>query len=244
MSNEEDFKPVPILIAVVLIGLLIFIFARNKDSKEITKPASETSQATSVKGEDLKNQLDEVLSALRYFHYISVNDKELDNPNTVVLDVLTEAMNDLNKLKYLQIKTQNLDKSSNEAVSITGLSIKTSVQLMIPIYESWIQYLRGVDINNVSVSEFQYQTAKFNTSTHDIYLKLVENSSLLPFATIEFGESGAQNIVNEDLKAHFLAKIDELFADIFADDDQFYRETKNKYAVAVLVRGYKDFYTR
>lgn len=229
-------------LAVILLGSLMwFISNRSVDGEVLKNPVPESSF---MSDDEIKSQLDEVLTALMHFHYISVDDKELDNPDTFILDMLSEAMNDLNKLKSLQVRTQNLDKSPNEVIATTGFVIRTSSQLMIPAYEAWIQYLRGVDANNVSVSEFQYQLAKFNSSTHDVYLKLVEGSSLLPMVTVVFGKDGAQNTVNEDLKTYFLAKIDELFTDIFADDDQFYRETKNRYAVAVLVRGYKDFYTR
>jgi hypothetical protein len=224
--KEEYKKPAIALIVVVLISSLIW--ALNKDSNDTEVLKSSASETSFISDDEMKDQLDEILTALMHFHYISVDDKELDNPDTFILDMLSEAMNDLNKLKSLQVKTQNIEKSPNEVIATTGFVIKTSSQLMIPAYESWIQYLRGVDANNVSVSEFQYQLAKFNSSTHDVYLKLVEGSSLLPMVTVVFGENGAQNTVNEDLKTHFLAKIDELFDDIFADDDQFYRETKNR----------------
>lgn len=48
--------------------------------------------------------------------------------------------------------------------------------------------------------------------------------------------------MNEDIMDHFVSKIDELFADIFEEDDEFYKETSNRYAIAILVRGYRDFF--
>ena len=63
--------------------------------------------------------------------------------------------------------------------------------------------------------------------------------------TVNFAEDGKEeNIVNENLKNHFISKIDKLFSNIFIDNEQFYQETKNRYAIAILVQSYKDFFTR
>ncbi len=230
------------LIAVVLAVSFLVILGNEDNEKKVLN--SSTNETSFVSDTELKDQLDSTLDVLMRIHSVSITDIPLKSPESLIVDELTESMNDLNKLKGLTYKIEEISKSKNEIISTTGLVLDISVKSLIKVYEPWIQYLRGVDINNLVVSEFQYQLALFQSSTHDVYLTLVENASLLPMVTVIFGESGSQNTVNEDLKAHFLAKIDDLFTDIFINDDQFYKETKNRYAIAVLVRGYRDFYTR
>ncbi len=99
-------------------------------------------------------------------------------------------------------------------------------------------------MNNVDVAEFQYQLSLFQTSGHDAYLKLAEGSSMLPMVTVEFAEKeGGENSINKEVANHFVNKIDELFADVFAENAIFYKETKNRYVVAIIVQGYKDFFS-
>jgi hypothetical protein len=240
--KEEYIKPFVTLIAVVLIGSLVWV-SNKEDSTEVLK--SSASETSFISDDEVKDQLDSTLDVLMRIHNVSVTDKEITSPESIIIDELTESMNDLNKLKGLTYKTEQLLKSKNEVISGTGLVLDVSVKSLIKVYDSWIQYLRSVDINNIDVSEFQYQLALFQSSTHDVYLTLVEHASLLPMVTVIFAQNeNEENTVNEDLKIHFLTKIDELFSDIFADDDQFYRETKNRYAIAILVRGYKEFYER
>jgi len=235
--------PVIVLILILIASGVWWLNAGNK--KDSTTVVSEASSApiNTLSNEELKTQVDETLDVLMRIHNVSVIDKTTSNPESVIIDELTESMNDLNKLRGLTYRTEALLKSGNQIIATTGLVLDTSTKILIKIYDSWIQYLRGVDIYNVDVSEFQYQLALFQSSTHDAYLTLVENALMLPMVTVEFAEEeGGENTVNEELKKHFLTKIDEKFTDIFAEDDAFYRETKNRYAVAILVRQYKDFF--
>jgi hypothetical protein len=134
-------------------------------------------------------------------------------------------------------------QSKNKIINTTGEVINLSARSLVKSYETWINYLRGVDINNINVPEFQYQLVSFNSSTHDVYLTLIENASLLPMITVKFAEEeGGQNSINEDLKQFLLMKIDQKFSDILKDDDVYHKKTSNRYAVAVLIRGYKDFF--
>ncbi|MEX2029298.1 MAG: hypothetical protein WD963_02340 [Candidatus Paceibacterota bacterium] len=236
-----------VLIALVILGGY-FLLNKNSDTKEpeVANVATEESSApiNSLSEDEIKTQLDSTLDVLMRLHYVSVVDKTSTNPESVIVDELTESMNDLNKLNGLVYKTETLSKSGNEIIATTGLVLNLSTIALIKSYDSWIQYLRGIDVNDgIDLAEFQYQLATFGTSTHDVYLTLIEGASLLPMITVEFAtEEGGENLVNENLKNHFLAKIDQLFGDIFIDNDAFYKETGNRYAVAVLVKGYKDFF--
>ncbi len=243
MEKLKEYKG---LIVVILIIVAIVIFtSKNKKPKEIINNNQPESSALSEKmtDEDINNEIDSTLETLMTIHYVSVIEKQSNDPNSVILDELQESMNDLNKLKGVMYKAESLSSSKNEIISTTGLALKVTILSLEKSYGSWIEYLRSVDMNNADLSEFQYQLALFGTSTHDAYLKLMEGASLLPMITVEFAkEEGKENTINENLKSHFLSKIDDLFKDILVDNEKYYKETKNRYAVAILIQNYIDFF--
>src|SRR3989338_4271104 len=241
MSWLQEHKGVSVIIFVVIIGAIVFFL----DEKPTTQSLGQQEKVLPVlQVEDIETQVDDTLDVLMRIHYVSTIDKPPSGPDSVILDQLQESMNDLNKLKGLVYKAETLSKSQNEIIATTGLVLNVSVLELINAYSGWIEYLRKVDINNVGVSEFQYQLALFQTSTHDTYLKLVEGASLLPMITVQFAkEDGGKNSIDEDLKNHFVSKIDDLFGDILIADDLFHKETNSRYAIAVLIRNYKNFFT-
>lgn len=259
--DKNKLIPIAILLASIILGGFYYASEINKqqsiekreqteskimNEQENIKNNSLTESAISVEktnNEELKSEIDNILHALLVLHYVSIIDKKSVDPNSVILDELQESMNDLNKLQGLKYETESISKSKNEIIATTGLAINVTALTLIETYSTWIEYLRSVDINTVNISEFQYQLALFQTSTHDSYLTLVKGVSLLPMVTVEFAkEEDAENSVNEDLKNHFLKKIDELFTDILTDNEIFYKETKNRYVVPVIIQGYKDFF--
>jgi len=239
MNWFQKHKGISVIVLVFFIGLMVFFF----DKKPAIQPSGQQDNVLSVpQVENIETQVDDTLDVLMRIHYVSTTDKPLSGPDSVILDMLQESMNDLNKLKGLVYKTEILSKSQNEIIATTGLVLNVSVLELINAYSGWIEYLRKVDINNVGVSEFQYQLALFQTSTHDTYLKLVEGASLLPMITVQFAkEDGGKNSIDEDLKNHFVSKIDDLFGDILIADDLFHKETNSRYAIAVLIRNYNNF---
>jgi hypothetical protein len=246
MEKAKSIKLVLVLVCVAIIVVVVMGYKTNNEKQEFSENLTSekaTVPLDELSDEDIKAELDSTLDVLMRIHYVSIIEKKSNNPESVIVDELTESMDDLNKLKGLVYKTEALSKSRNEIIATTGLVLNLSTQSLIKTYDTWIQYLRGVDINNINISEFQYQLALFQSSTHDIYLTLVENSSLLPMVTVKFAKEGeGENSVNEDLKNHFLAKIDELFKDILIDNEKFYKETKNRYAIAILISGYQNFF--
>ena len=239
MNWLQEHKGVSVIIFVLIIGAIVFFFG-EKPTAQLVGQQEESLPVPQV--ENIENQVDDTLDVLMRIHYVSTIDVQPSSPESVILDGLQESMNDLNKLKGLLYKTETLSKSQNEIIATTGLVLKVSVLELITAYGGWVEYLRKVDINNIDLSEFQYQLALFQTSTHDTYLKLIEGASLLPMIVVQFAEEdGGKNSINEDLRNHFVAKIDELFGDILIADDLYHKETKNRYAVAVLIRNYKDF---
>ncbi len=244
--DKEQIKehwPKITLLIIAIILLVFFGFQRKDNEINIEAPRQSSYDSNDLSEEAIKNQVGNILDVLMRIHYVSLIEKAPTSPDSVIIDELTESMNDLNKLKGLLFKTEELSKSGNEIISTTGLATKVTTLSLIQSYNSWIQYLRSVDINDVNLSEFQYQLALFQSSTHDAYLTLVEGAPLLPMITVEFAkEENQKNTINEDLKNYFLTKIDDLFDDILVDDDAFYQETKNRYAIAVLIRGYKEFF--
>jgi len=247
MEKIKEYKV--IIIIVLVIAVIVIITSRNNNkSQEILKdttPVESSVLVSNLSDEEIKTEMDNILDVLMRLHYVSVIDKTSGNPDSVIFDELQESMNDLNKLQGLLYKTEVISKSPNELLATTGKVLDVSTLLLIKSYTSWIEYLRRVDINNINISEFQYQMSLFQTSTHDTYLKLIEGASLLPMITVEFAkEEGGKNSVNEGLKSHFLNKIDELFKDILIDNETFYKKTKNRYAIAILISGYKDFFNK
>lgn len=228
---------------LVVVAVIIGSKTNNEKDEVLKDTAKESSVASSeMNDEEIKNELDSTLDVLMRIHYVSIIEKKSTNPESVIVDELTESMDDLNKLKGLLYKTEPLSKSKNETIAVTGLDLHLTSLELIKAYDLWIKYLRGVDLNNPNLSEFQYQLALFQSSTRDAYLKLIEGAVLLPMVTVKFAENGGQNSFNEDLKAHFIAKIDQLFKDILIDSDLYYKKTKNRYAVAVIISGYKNFF--
>lgn len=249
INMEKIKKYKGIIIVIITIAVIVLIVFKDSDkSQEVLKDTTPEESSVLVKNlsdEEIKTEIDNTLDVLMRLHYISVIDKQSGDPNNVIVDELTESMNDLNKLEGLLYKTETISKSPNELISTTGKILNMSTILLTRSYNAWIEYLRGVDIYTADVAEFQYQLSLFQTSTHDTYLQLVEGASLLPMITVEFAkEEGEENSINEELKNHFLAKIDQLFSDIFIENDKFYKETKNRYAIAILVSGYKDFFNK
>jgi len=250
---KDFFKnPFSILLIVILVIIVlgvgsVFLNKSNNSADQIgsTIPAQTVSSNDQevVTDAEIRDEINDVLEILSIFHYISLTDKELTDPNAVILDELQESMNDLNKLQGILGRTETLSKSKNEVISTTGLVLNVSASQLIESYNKWINYLRGVNPIDPDVAEFQYQLALFQSSTHDVYLKLVEGASLLPYVAVEFAKNDSEdNKVNDELKSYFLSRIDVIFKDILIDNDLFYQKTKNRYAVAILVRGYIDFF--
>jgi hypothetical protein len=230
-------------VTVLLIGGGYALYSSfGKSLFSSSSPNNEASQQ--IVQDDIKAELDLVLGVLLTLHHVSLTDAPPSSPETVIVEELQESMNDLNKLKRLRITTENLSASKNEIISTTGRVLDMSTLGLILAYEKWIEYLRGVDINTLQVSEFQYQLALFQSSTHDVYLNLVEGASYLPMIVVKFSDNADEsNTIDENLRDHFVAKTDRLFGDILIDDDRFYEKTKNRYAIAVLIRNYKEFFS-
>lgn len=239
------------LVGGVVICMLIVRTRRQLPYKSdsIAVPATPTAvredSLNTLSDDEIKSQLNDILLVLQGLHYLSVSDPLDEHTQTPILDILKEAMDDRNKVKNLVDKIHPLTKSGNKIIATTALAIGASNLELIKIYDSWVEYLRGVDQLNVNIAELQYQIALFGSSTHDVYLRLVENSSLLPMVAVDFSESeSTQNQINQNIKSYFVARIDELFSDIFIENEKFYKETKNRYAIAILVQSYKDFYKK
>lgn len=194
--------------------------------------------------EEINNQVDDILITLMKIHYISIRDREITDPESLIAEELEEAMNDVNKLKNLQSRIESYEESSNKIISTTRLGLRVSILSLIDVNNRYIDYLRKIDNANINVPEFQYQITLFRTSSHDTYLTMAEGVSLLPMIAVRFAEKdNEKNSVNEEVKGHFLAKIDELFGDILEKDDIYYKEKKVRNVVPVIINGYKTFFT-
>ena len=241
--KKDKLNLIAILIVIVTILGGIYLSKSNGENSQINTQEENTSIKGGMSDEEINLELDNLLGILMNIHYISITDTTSSDPSTVILDELQEAMNDKNKLERLQYKLEPLMKSENEVINVTAFATETTRVILIQAYEKWIEYLHGFDITNPDISEFQYQLALFGSSTHDAYLLFVEGASMLPVVAVEFkGEDGSENTINENIKNHFLSKIDELFSDIFIENEKFYKETGNRYAIPLLVQGYKDFF--
>lgn len=193
--------------------------------------------------DQINSKVDEILDILMRLHYISLRDREIENPESLIAVESEEAMNDVNKLRNLKYRTEPLVKSGNLAINTTALSLDVSVASLIDVNNKYISFLRGIDISNINVPEFQYQITLFRTSSHDIYMRMAEGVSLLPMITVEFADNeGEQNKINDQIKNHFLLVIDNKFNEILAKDEVYYKETKLRNVVPVIINGYKSFF--
>ncbi len=243
--NKDNLTGIILIVIILLGGYFLLNKDGNDSAQGINSLVSEEDfePINTLNDEEIKTQLEQTLLALMDLHYISVIDKTTTDPNNVIVDELIESMNDFKKLQGVIDKTEDLPNSGNKVIATTGMSIRVSALLLQDAYSNWIEYLRDVDVvAGIDLAEFQYQVATFQSSTHDIYLRLVETAVLLPMVTVEFSEEGEENIIKEDVKNYFLSTIQRLFGGILADNEKFYEETGSRYAVAVLIQGYKDFF--
>ena len=237
MDNTKNLR---IVVTAVVITIIV-ILALGNDNQD---RADNLNTPVSSFKTDVNSELSSMLEVLARLHHISVVDVAPESPDEMIIIELQEAMNDMHKLDGLQHRIEPLVQSPDEIIKTTAMVIEVTRLALIEAYNNWIQYLREFDLYDIDVSEFQYQLALFQSSTHDAYLQLVEGASLLPFIAVEFAENeGEENVVKDQIMTHFISEIDRLFSDIFVDNENFYQETGNRYAVAFLVEGYKDFFS-
>lgn len=255
--EQKDKDPLIISVVVLILASIIFlIIYLGGDSKNITQTNSvETSKVEGVdKARDTsivenidfdykKTSIDDVLHILYVIHLSYLTDISTSkDSNLFIMNELQEAMNDRNKLNNLLYRSESLKESKDQLISVTGLSLNATLLSLINSHDVWIQYLRGVDINTVNVSEFQYQLANFQSSTHDAYLKLAEGVSLFPMIVVNFSEEGGEeNNVDEDLKNYFIGQMNDKFDEILIENQTFYKETKTRYTVPIIIENYKEF---
>lgn len=212
--------------------------ALDKQKEETPSPLNEE-----LSKNELKKSIDESLNSLMVLHYITVPRVNSGNPDTFIFEELQEAMDNANKLKGIFYKSEELSKSNNQTISTTGLVINIATIQLIKNYTAWIEYLRTVDITNLDISEYQYQYSFFQSSSHDSYLNLVQGASFLPYVTIKFPKDGVgRNTFDEELRTYFVLEINKKFSNILIENEDFYKKTKKRYAVATLINKYKDFF--
>jgi len=236
--NLKKIAPIGVIIIIFIIGALIVSSTVNKELETQSAPAS-----LSLENQQIGYDINETLEALMGVHYVSIIDKKSDDPNAVIIDELTESMQDLDKLEKIAYNTSILVESNDETISGVNRIINMSVLSLSISYGDWIEYLRTVNMETVDVSEFQYQLALFQSSTHDSFLTLIEGASYLPFVVMNFSEvEGEDATIDEELKEYFLGTLDRLFTDILEEDEQFKIETDTNLAIPILVRGYYEFF--
>lgn len=224
---------------IIIFALVFFLIINNK---------AEVKQEVDIQPEkiELENSLERdvasILETMAAIHYISLDEGNSTNPDTFIMDELTEAMNDINKLERVVQKSEIIRESDNQIISTSGLVLNVTALNLIEAYNNWVTYVRTVNIESVDVNEFQYQYALFGTETHDAYLKLSEGLVLLPMVTVEFGENGEENTINQELVNVFLENIDLLFSDILIENDLYYEETGLRNVIPVIIDTYLEFF--
>jgi hypothetical protein len=247
--KKQSSRQFVMLLAVFLVLVAIFVLWLNQSNKnkEVTdlKGRVEFNKeqiGTSSNKISKKEAIDKVLNTLYALHMISLDGiPDLDGENFVIMNELQESMDDLKKMQNLTYEINLLSNSDDKLISTSGTVLSVTTMSLVNAYNKWIQYLRGVDINTINAAEFQYQLVDFRTSIHDSYLTLAKSMYLFPMIVVNLSEDGSKNTVDVDLRDYFLKEISRLFDDAFADEDIFYKKTKNKYAITMIVRGYRDF---
>lgn len=247
MKNFIKQNRVRILLFLIIILTLYFVLEFKSSDKEGVKTNPSVTQDSdlplnSLSNDEIMTKLDDILDVLLRIHYISLNETENDLTNPIASQ-LQEGLKDVNALNKLLYKTDELAKSQNKFIDTTGLVIGVTIKSLLITYNNWITYLRGINVNTVDVSEFQYQLTLFHTSANDAYLTMAENVQLLPMVAVAFSkDENGVNGINEEIKKHFLEKIDSLFNHILIEDDRYHKETKLRYVVPVIINSYKEFF--
>lgn len=227
---------------VALIGIGIYLNTKNETETVDLKTEPQPTLNSELSNEEKNEAIDTILSTLLSVHYVSLQDIEYTAEDTFIFAELTESLNDKAKLERVSYETQPLLSSPNEVIAVTALALNSSALRLINAYDAWINYLKGVDINTVNVAEFQYQLASFQSDTHQAYLDLVEGISMFPVVAIDFPDSEeGVNAINPEVGDYLLKRIDDLFSDVLVENEKFYAETGNRYAVAVAIESYRGF---
>ena len=251
---------IAVILAVIAIIVCTIIFISNDNkTKQITANITdpdEVAKTNSIQNEPTYGNLTEkqiidytfeLLNIFYRLYYVTQDDSdEAGTDSEFVMSMLTENMNDKNKLEDLSLRSQALAETNDKVVSLTGMSLFLGVTALSESHQSFVDYLRSVNTDDVDLAEFRYQMALFQSKNKDAFNTIIEGTAMYPYVFIKFSENedeGGTIALSEEGQQKVLTEIDRLFGDIFVEDEQWHTETGNRNAVVIIVQNYRNFLT-
>lgn len=208
---------------------------------------SEEEEANPYVSEDEIVQITNELLDILYEVYFATQDYSSEDDSStsgLMMSLLTETMQDKNRLDNLLPRVEKLSRNQNKAIGTTGMALYTSIISLSHNHDVLIKYIRAEDVSNPSLSEFQFQLAQFQTENKDSFFTLVEGTALYPYVFLEFAKDDSEknkSRVSEKTRLLLISNIDTKFNNAFLEEDIWNEETGNRNAVLLIVRKYREF---
>jgi len=249
MNNKHIFL---LITFVVLFSILLY--AIKTDDTNNTLQENVTAQETTPDNQEIDSlseieiisATEEMLDILYELYFVTQDYSATDytSTNELLMSLLTETMNDKNRLDKLILRNESLSEHPNELIKATGMVLNLGITHLSNSHAELINYIRAEDAENPSLSEFQYQLAKMQTDNKDAFFSIIEGTALFPYILIEFSESENENNkskISDENRKMLISKIDDKFDNAFLEEDKWYEETANRNAVLLIVRNYREF---
>lgn len=256
-------KIILLMVVVLLVLLSIFaglvLIAENKREKVQTiqtdriaveqqgeDTSSDDENNSYVSEREIISTTEEILNILNEIYYFT-QDTSTDNDTTVsglMMSLLTESMQDKNRLDKLLPRASKLAEHPNQAIAATGMGLFVGISELSKHQEVFIDYIRNEDVEDPSLSEFQFQMAQMQTENKDSFFTIIEGTSLYPYVFIEFSENEGESNrarLSEQGRKLLLNSITSKFSESFAEEDIWHEETGNRNAILLIVKNYKEF---
>jgi|GEM_PF-2543169 len=256
-TRSRIFKLQIVLIPVLLLIFAVFFFSNETGKQSLVDVEQE---AELVPQEEAVNEVDggyfneeemvaftkEYLFVLQRLYYINQDDSsDADTVTGLIVSMTSEALKDKSSLENLLSRTAIMQESKIRGADLTGLVLHVSIMQLIQAHEEYIQFLREVDETTADLAEFQYQIAKFQSSTKTAYLSLAENTAIFPLTFLQLNndpDRPGEWRISLSSRQEILNEIDLRFSDIFIEAENQYSLTQTKDTTVFIVQELQEFF--
>jgi len=241
-----------IVTVIALLALLVFMdSSETADYSEVDSSLEEDNRTTDeimgtpLSEEELVSVVKEFVAIYHQLYFITQDDSpEAETAIGILNSFLTEAMSDKNKLERLVPRISTLSNHESLPVRANGIALLSGVNQLINAQNSYLTFLRSVDVDNVDMSEFQYQISLLQTESKDAFFTIIEGSSAMNIAYMDYTARVGDDIpilIGKTSRAELLAEIDRLFNDIFIEHVQWNQETGFVNAPVSIVEQWREW---
>jgi len=232
----------------VVIALLVYLDggdANTTPAPEQKEPSAMEMMGTPLTEDELVEAVEEFLAIYHQLYFITLDDSPAaETDDAIILSFLTETMNDKNKLEGLMSRIAPLSSHPNLMIAANGTALQAGAGQLITAHNSFITFLRGVNSNNVNISEFQYQYTLLQTESKDAFLMIAEGSSSLNLAYFDFTAGMGDDrpvLIGTASQERLLSEINRLFGEIFIEHEEWRKETGNVNTPVYIVEQWRDW---